>query len=57
MASVYYDRMAGADARTRRQLRRSRDRFLARRESCRSEACVADAYEERVQEIGRIAGD
>jgi hypothetical protein len=57
MASVYYDRMAGADARTRRQLRRSRDRFLARRESCRSEACVAAAYEERVQEIGRIAGD
>jgi uncharacterized protein YecT (DUF1311 family) len=57
MASVYYQRMASADAETRRQLRRSRDRFLARRESCRSEACVAAAYEERVQEIGRIAGN
>ena len=55
MASVYYAAMAGADAATRQQLRRSRDRFLARRESCRSEECVAAAYEERVQEIRRIA--
>ena len=55
MAAVYYDRMSGADAETRRQLRRSRDRFLARREQCRTEACVAAAYEERVAEIQRIA--
>ena len=55
MAAVYYDRMSGADAETRRQLRRSRDRFLARRERCRTEACVAAAYEERVAEIRRIA--
>lgn len=56
MAAVYYDRMSGADAETRRQLRRSRDLFLARRERCRTEACVASAYEERVAEIRRIAG-
>ena len=56
MASVYYAAMADADGGTRQQLRRSRDRFLARRESCRSESCVAAAYEERVREIRRIAG-
>ena len=56
MASVYYAAMADADGTTRRQLRRSRDRFLAQRESCRSESCVAAAYEDRVHEIGRIAG-
>ena len=56
MASVYYAAMAEADASTRQRLRRSRDRFLARRESCRTEACVAGAYQERVQEIRRIAG-
>ena len=57
MASVYYAAMADADGERRRQLRRSRDRFLARRESCRTEACVAAAYEERVREIRQMAGD
>lgn len=56
MAAVYYAAMADADGTTRQRLRRSRDRFLARRESCRSEACVDAAYEERVREIRRIAG-
>ncbi len=55
MASVYYEEMARADGATRRSLRQSRDRFLNRRERCRSEACVAQAYEERVDEIRRIA--
>lgn len=57
MASVYYAAMANSDGTTRSQLRRSRDRFLARRERCSSEACVAAAYEERVREIRQIAGD
>ena len=57
MAAVYYAAMAEADGATRQQLRRSRDRFLARRESCRSESCVAAAYEERIREIRRIAGE
>jgi len=57
MASVYYAAMAEADGETRRQLRRTRDRFLVRRESCSSESCVAAAYEERVREIRRISGE
>ena len=55
MASVYYAEMAEADGQTRRELRRTRDRFLARRESCGSEACVASVYEDRIREIRRIA--
>jgi hypothetical protein len=56
MASVYYAAMADANGETRHRLRRSRDRFLARRERCSSEACVAAAYEERVREIRQITG-
>lgn len=56
MASVYYAAMAQSDGETRRQLRRSRDRFLARRESCASEACVDAVYQERVREIREMAG-
>ena len=56
MASVYYAEMARADPGTRQRLRRSRDRFLTERERCRSEACVAAAYEQRVREIQEIAG-
>ena len=57
MASIYYAEMTGADGSTRAELRRSRDRFLARRERCRSESCVANVYQERIAEIRRIAGD
>ncbi|HEV2866540.1 MAG TPA: hypothetical protein VGX37_08485 [Allosphingosinicella sp.] len=56
MASVYYAEMARADGSTRQQLRRSRDRFLARRERCSTESCVAAAYEERVREIRQLTG-
>lgn len=54
MSAVFYSEMANASAETKRALRRSRDRFLARRERCTSEACVARVYEERVAEIRRI---
>ena len=58
MASLYYDVMARADPATRRQLRRSRDSFLARRERCRSAECIAAAYDERSAEIRSIeSGD
>ncbi|MGF1550135.1 MAG: lysozyme inhibitor LprI family protein [Sphingomonadaceae bacterium] len=57
MASAYYAEMARADPATKSELRRTRDRFLARRERCASEACVARVYEERTAEIGRIAGE
>jgi len=55
MSSQFYAALAGSDARTRGALRSSRDRFLARRERCSSEACVARAYEQRMAEIRDIA--
>ena len=54
MSSLFYSALADADPGTRAQLRRSRDRFLAYRERCGSEACMADAYEGRMQEIRDI---
>ena len=56
MSAVFYNEMASAPAQTKRALRRSRDKFLAKRERCASEACVARVYEERVAEIRRIGG-
>lgn len=55
MASAYYAAMAQSGGETRGRLRRTRDRFLARRERCASQACVAAAYEDRVREIREIA--
>lgn len=54
MSSMFYSAMASADGRTRSELRRTRDRFLAYRDRCGSEACVADAYEGRIREIRDI---
>lgn len=54
MSSEFYQALANSDPRTRRELRRSRDRFLAYRDRCRDEACVAEAYDGRVQEIRDI---
>lgn len=56
MSATYYSEMARADSATKRALRRSRDAFLAKRERCSSDACVARAYAEREAEIRRIAG-
>ncbi|MEO6152918.1 MAG: hypothetical protein ABIT09_04060 [Croceibacterium sp.] len=56
MAAQYYSALGVSDLRTRADLRRSRDRFLAYRDGCRSEACVADAYRDRMAEIDDIAG-
>ena len=55
MSAVYYSEMASADAAVKRALRRTRDKFLARRDRCSTEACVARIYAERVTEIRRIA--
>ena len=55
MSSIYYAAMANSDPGTRSHLRRSRDAFLARRERCGSEACVAAAYNSRIAEIRSIA--
>ena len=56
MSAVYYSHMAQASAGAKRALRMSRDRFLARRERCSTETCVARVYEERVAEIRRLGG-
>lgn len=54
MSSMFYSALSDADGRRRRELRRTRDRFLAYRERCGSEACVAEAYEGRMREIRDI---
>jgi len=55
MSSMFYSALAGASPATRAELRRSRDRFLAFRERCGSEECVAQAYRDRMDEIADIA--
>jgi uncharacterized protein YecT (DUF1311 family) len=57
MASLYYSAMAEADARTRAELRRTRDRFIAYRERCSDPACIAEAYGGRMREIRDIVAE
>ena len=59
MAAVYYSALASAAPETRSRLRASRDRFLAFRERCSTDACIAQAYSDRIDEIQDIeaAGD
>jgi uncharacterized protein len=54
MAAHYSSALAGADPRAASELRRTRDRFLAYRERCDSDACIADAYRGRIREIDDI---
>jgi hypothetical protein len=54
MSAMFYSALSDADPRTRRELRRTRDRFLAYRDRCRSEDCVAETYEGRMREIEDI---
>jgi uncharacterized protein YecT (DUF1311 family) len=56
MSSMFYSALAGGDNQVRAALRRSRDRFLAFRERCGDEACVAQAYRDRMDEITDLAG-
>jgi hypothetical protein len=57
MSSVFYSALDNADPRQRRELRRTRDRFLAYRDRCPNEACVAEAYDGRIEEIRDIMRD
>lgn len=58
MADMYEDAMDDADRARRRLLVRTRDNFLAYRERCRDEACIAQAYQGRMREISDImSGD
>lgn len=57
MSSQFYAALAGATGSTRSALRTSRDRFLRYRDRCADEACVAQAYSDRIDEIRDIAAD
>lgn len=54
MAAHYNQALASADSRTASELRRTRDRFLAYRERCPTDSCIADAYRGRIREISDI---
>jgi len=56
MSSLFYSELSRAGERERAALRRTRDRFLGYRERCPDEACVAQAYLDRMDEIRDIAG-
>lgn len=55
MSSQFYSALSRGNERQRADLRRSRDRFLAYRERCGDESCVAQAYLDRMDEIRDIA--
>lgn len=55
MSSQFYSVISNADSATRSELRRTRDRFLAFRNRCPDENCVAQAYRDRMDEIRDIA--
>ncbi len=54
MASQFNGAMAQAGSEERALLQRTRSRFLSYRDSCRSDACIADAYRGRMREISDI---
>lgn len=55
MSSMFYQALASGDGDVRRELRRTRDRFLAARDRCPTPACVAASYDRRMDEIEAIA--
>ncbi|CAA9530086.1 MAG: hypothetical protein AVDCRST_MAG91-2878 [uncultured Sphingomonadaceae bacterium] len=57
MAAVYYRASDRSDPETRRRLSASRLRFLAYRDRCGNEACVANAYSDRIDEINDLASE
>jgi uncharacterized protein YecT (DUF1311 family) len=54
MASQFGSAMADAGPGQRALLQRTRSRFLGYRDSCRTNACIADAYRGRIHEIRDI---
>ncbi len=57
MNERFDEAMANADPRTRQILLRTRDNFLAYRERCRSNDCIEEGYEDRMDEIRDIMRD
>ena len=55
MASQYQRAMSTTPPEAQALLRRTRDRFLAYRDRCSSDACIAGAYQDRMREISDIA--
>jgi uncharacterized protein len=54
MAAQFNSALSVARPGQRTMLQRSRNRFLSYRDSCRSDACIADAYRARMREISGI---
>lgn len=54
MSSQYFGALSRADAGERALLNRTRSRFIAFRDSCGSDACIAEAYRGRMREITDI---
>jgi hypothetical protein len=54
MTSLYRSSLADAGSWAGGELRQTRDRFLTWRETCPNEACLADGYRGRMQEIRDI---
>ena len=54
MASEYQRAISGSPPDRQALLRQTRDRFLSFRDSCGSDACIADAYRGRMREISDI---
>jgi hypothetical protein len=51
---LYGQSWGQADAARRARLLGTRDRFIARREACKSDSCISDAYVKRMREISDI---
>ena len=56
MSATFFNAIANSDRQTQAELRASRTRFLRFRNACATEACVAQAYSDRIDEIEDIAG-
>ena len=54
MAAQYARAIAGVSPDRQALLRQSRDRFIAYRDSCPNDGCIAEAYRGRMQEISDI---
>jgi uncharacterized protein len=54
MSAQFFSALSAARPGQRAMLQRSRNRFLRYRDSCQSERCIANAYAERMREIGDI---
>ena len=51
MSELFFDVRAAADPETRIDLEATRADFIARRQSCRDDACIARVYRERIGEL------